>query len=414
MNFPLYAARHISVTGSEHRKTPAMKVAITAVALCVIVMLATIGIVSGFKKEVRAKVLGFNPHFTITQPSSEQTSNIIDFTPALREVLDSIPYVTNYHPMIAMPAILKTDSDFKGTYLHGVSDSPLSQFLESNLSEGRMPKMAEDPDSTKYEVLISDITARQLGLKTGESINTYFMNDGIRVRKFTITGIFNTHFDTYDNLNIYAPLPTVRKIAKLPEDKGTALAVYTDNFNNLDEYYGDLSGRLITAYAEGFISSPLQVTSVMQQGAVYFQWLDILDMNVIVILVLMTAVACATIISGMLIIILNQKRLIGILRALGTSRRGIRRIFVYLALKIAGIGLLIGNCIAIPLLLLQQYLHIVPLDPENYYIDYVPVSLSLPAILILNLGVFLLIYLSLLLPSAFAAKISPAETMRYE
>ena len=414
MNFPFYAARHISVRGTGHRQTPAMRVAITAVALCIIVMLATIGIVSGFKKEIRSKVLGFNPHFTITSPATPQTSNIIELTPVLKSLLDSIPYIKEYTPQIAMPAILKTQSDFKGTYLHGLCQSNLAEFLGDNLTEGRLPTISENPDSIKYEVLISDLTARQLGLKAGDRINTYFMNDGIRVRSFTITGIFNTHFDDYDNLNIYAPLPTVRKIANLGKDQVTSLSIYTDNTNNPDVYYGNLSSAMITAYADGYLSSPVQITSVMTQGAIYFQWLDILDMNVIVILVLMTAVACATIISGMLIIILNKKRLIGILRALGTSRRQIRKIFVYLALKIAGVGLLIGNCIAIPLLLIQQYRHIIPLDPESYYIDYVPVSLNVGSILILNIAIFLLIYMSLLIPSAFAARISPAETMRYE
>ena len=415
MNYPLFLARRLSLSSGGRKSSPAIKVAVTAVALSIGVMLAAISIVLGFKREIREKVVGFNSHITLySVAQNEGDDNLVSLTPSLEKLLDEQEYITDYTVEASIPAILKTSDNFKGVYLRSLGSKRLNSFLTGNLEEGHLPSPTLPADSTKLQIVISRIAAKQLGLKPGDKIDTYFISDDVRVRRLEVTGIFNSHFDSYDDIYLYGSLPLIQELGGISKEQGTTISIETDDFDKLADYTSSLQKTLIDALGNGTVYRLYQADNALQQGAGYFRWLSLLDTNVVVILVLMTFVACITLISGMLIIILDKKRFIGLLRSLGARRSKVRSVFVWLALRVAIVGMIIGNGLMLGLLYCQDRWHLLPLNPEAYYIDFVPVEFNWTLFGILNLGVAFIIYLSLILPSWFASGISPAETMRYE
>lgn len=414
MNYPLFIARRLSLASGGHRSSPAVVVATTAVALSVAVMIAAIAIVTGFKQEISDKVVGFNSHLNVTiSPNDASTDgNILLLSSSLKQILDNQPYIVDYNLQSSIPAILKTPEDFKGVYMKNIPLDLTRDFLQSNLEEGNIPDFSNT--NTQIDILLSRHAANSLNLKVGDSVDSYFLSDDIRVRKLKIAGIFNSHFDNYDNIYIYGSLPLIQKLANIKANEGTSILITTDNLEKIDEYAAMLDKALVQAKQDGFIYKSYQIETARTRGAGYFQWLGLLDLNVIVVLTLMTVVACITLISGMLIVIADKKNFIGVMKSLGCPNVKLRNIFIFLALRITIIGLLIGNIISIGVLAVQKYTHIIPLDADSYYIDFVPVELSWLSIAALNVGVLIIVYIALILPSRFVARIAPAESMRNE
>lgn len=413
MNYPLYIAKRLSLSAGGKRKAPAVTVAIVAVALSIAVMLASVAIVLGFKQEIRNKVVGFNGHITLyVAPTTPDDDNLVTMIPTLKEVLDNVPFITDYSIQAAIPAILKTNSDFKGVYLKGLSGKLTQSFIGSNLSEGNLVDFS-DPEN-KNKVIISNTAARQLNLKCGDKIDTYFISDDVRVRRLEIVGVYNSHFDQYDNVMIYGSLPLVQQLGNIQENQGTYVQIMTDDFDRIADNTVKLQQILNEKVADGTLFRLYRIDNVLNQGMGFFNWLQLLDTNVVVVLVLMIIVGGITLVSGMLILIIDKKRFIGLMKAMGAPTGKVRKIFVYLAIRIALWGMLAGNVVMLSLIYVQDRTHFLPLDAESYYIDFVPVSISWGAIIALNLGVIAVMYLVLILPSRFVAGISPAETMRYE
>lgn len=413
MNYPLFIARRLSLSAGGRRQAPAVTVAVAAVALSVAVMIASICIVLGFKQEIRDKVVGFNGHISLyPSPTSPDDEKLITLIPSLEKELSSMQFIKDYNLQAAIPAILKTDTDFMGVYMQGLNGVSATEFLKKNIEEGRVEDLSKPENKNK--IVVSRNAARQLGLKVGDKINTYFVSDELRVRRLEIIGIFNSHFDQYDNLLIYGALPLVQQMGQLGEDQGTYIQIYTDNFDKVRQYNYTLQQHLNDALADGRLFRLYKTDNVLNQGVGYFSWLRLLDTNVAVVLVLMMIVGCITLVSGMLIIIIEKKRFIGMMKALGAPTSKVRTIFVFLAVRIALWGMLIGNAVMLAVMIIQEKTHFMPLDADSYYIDFVPVKISWFAIALLNCGVLLVTYLVLILPSRFVAGISPAETMRYE
>lgn len=413
MNTSLFLARRLSLAAGGRRSSPAIRVAITAVALSVAIMMAAIAIVLGFKREIRDKVVGFNSHISLyIVPNSNDDSNLITLTPTLKSILDSKDYITDYTLQASIPAILKTPDNFKGVYLKNLDGKSLGDFIAKNLESGKIPDYSKAESEQK--IVISRRAADQLMLNVGDKIDTYFISESVRVRRLEVAAIYNSHFDTYDNVFIYGSLPLIQSLGGISATQGTSVSITTNDFSNLEYNVQDLDNTLLEALAGGVVYRQYRTDNALNQGAGYFRWLSMLDTNVAVILVLMTIVACATLISGMLIIILDKKRFIGLVRSMGATVGNVRRIFIYMAIRVAVTGLILGNVLMLAILWAQQKWHLLPLDAEAYYIDFVPVELNWAAFLMLNIVTVIVIYLSLILPSWFAAKISPAETMRYE
>lgn len=410
---PFYIARRLSLSREGTRNAPAVAVATTAVALSVAIMLASLAIVKGFKKQVRDRVVGFNSHITV-YPAQLTTDddNILTLTPEFKSFMDSIPFVESYGLSASIPAILKTRDDFKGIYLKGASDAETERFIASNLESGKSFDFSGSANSNK--IIISSTAAKELRLHVGDKIDTYFISDELRVRRLEVTGIYNTHFSQYDDVLAFGALPLIQKIGGLESNQGTFLQVATDDFNRIEEYTVCLQNMFNKSFTTGSTDRFCQTQNALSQGAAYFNWLELLDMNVVVVIVLMIVVGCVTLISGMLMLMLEKKRFIGIVKTLGASNGLVRGIFICLALRIALWGLAAGNSIALIILWIQKKTHAIPLDADSYYIDYVPVDISVTDVLWLNIGVVVVMYASLVLPSRLASGISPADILRGE
>lgn len=398
----LYLALRVSTSGDGKKSTPAIKVAVAAVALSVAVMLAAIAIVLGFKEEITRKVLGFNPHIVLkTNPALNDDEYLVKLTPEMQLLLDGTPYIKSYSLSASAPAIFKTESDFKGIYLRSAGEDDMGEFLKTQLTEGTYPDFAKEKD----KLIISQLAAEQLQLSVGDTLPTYFITQSVDVRPLKISGIYNSHFTTYDDIYAFGSLPLIQDIAEIKGDEGTYINIYINDFDQLQDNAIDLRRRLDEAFGQGRIRQYYDIETALTNGANFFSWLSLLDTNVVVILVLMTAVALITLISGMMILIVDKKRFIAILKALGASNKLVRKVFVWLTLRVALTGLIIGNALMLTLLLLQEAYHFIPLDADSYYIDYVPVRLTVGSILILNAAILVVTYIMLLLPSRFVGSI---------
>lgn len=410
MNYSLFIANRLSLGNRRGNFSPAVTVAIIAIAISIAVMISAIAIVMGFKKEIHEKVVGFNGHISLYKiPSSEEDSNLITVTPYLENLFSELPFITEYNEVASIPAILKTQDDFKGVYLRGLKGFYNTEYLKKNIEEGEVPDYSNEENNNK--IVISRKAANQLKLKIGDKIDTYFISEDIKARKLEITGIYNSHFEQYDDVLIFGSMGLVAKLGNLPEDTGTYIIIQTTDFDKIPEYTNLLQMKINRGVATGETEYFYRTDNVYNQGRGFFGWLSLLDTNVIVIIILMMTVGCITLISGMLIIILERKKFIGLMRALGAPTNKIQQVFIIMALRIAIIGLSIGNIAIILLLYFQRKYHILQLDPDSYYIDYVPVDLTWWIIVCLNVGVIFVTYLILVLPSKFVGKISPAESM---
>lgn len=411
MNYPLYLGRKLALGSDGRKSSPGVKVATAAIALSVAVMIASIAIVLGFKREITDKVLGFTSHIVMTVSASEN-DGVITLTPTLKKLLDSQDCIKDYSLQISIPAILKTPEDFKGIFLKTLDDKATRDFLKSNLISGSIPDYSSD--STRLEVVMSRMAASQLGLGQDDKVDCYFINDDVMVRRIKIAGIYDSHFDAYDNLMVYGSRGLSEAFTGLKKNQGSSILITLNDFNRLDEETVALRNTLNKATAEGLLFKTYALENAHTQGASYFHWLSMLDTNVIVVLTLMMIVGCVTLISGMLTIILDKKRFVGLIKALGAPSGKVRKVFIYLALRVAVVGMLIGNALIITLLLIQERFHIFRLDASSYYIDFVPVEMDWVAFTLLNLGVLTVVYLTLIFPSRIISNISPAETMRSE
>lgn len=408
VSYTLFISRRLAVSAAGARRSPAVGIAVAAVALCTAVMIAAVAIVGGFTEQIRNKMLGFNASLTIYAGADDEELQLSD---GLRNILDRQDYVADFGAELVVPGVIKTPEDFHGIYVKGLESATDSTFVAASLSDGAVPSLSSP---TSNDILITQPTADKLGLHTGDATDIYIMSDDVRMRRVRVAGIVNTHFEAFDELHAYIPMPALRQMAGLQGDIATAIRVHTQDFDNIGADAMRLRQALASGAARGEINSAYSVSTVKDQGAAYFSWLDLLDTNVAVILVLMTIVAAATLISAMLIIILDKVAQIGTLKALGASNRAISRVFVWIALRVCVIGLIVGNAIALALLYAQEQTHMLRLDPDAYYIDFVPVHLSVSSVVLLNVGVLLAAWLALVLPSRIVAGIAPDKSMRFE
>lgn len=409
-----FISKKITLSRSGKGSSPAVKVAICGVALSVAIMILSIAIVNGFKNEITNRVIGFNSEIIVypSYSSDNLNDNLVELTNPLKEILNTQSYIKSYHLISSLPAILKTEDNFKGIYLRGVGSDYDFSFIENNIIDGEIPDMSSFANDNY--ILISQTIADELNLSVGEDVNTYFITDNIRVRKLRISAIYNTHFDDYDSNFIIGNIKVIQDLCGFMPTQGSALEIHTKDFNDIDYDTNQLFETLTISAIDGVIDSNYKIDNVINTGASYFGWLSLLDTNVIVILILMTIVACFSLIAAMLILILEKIQFIGILKTLGSSNGEISKIFILLAIKISALGLLIGNILAIGLICIQKSFHFIKLDPQAYYIDYVPIEINLSTIIVVNLITLIIVWLVLLIPSRMVSKISPSETMKYE
>ena len=397
---------YFSQEGAERHSRPAVRVALAGIIVCVVVMILTLCIVVGFKQTVTQKVAGFGAHIQVVSFDNNNTYDMqpIEVSDSLLLRLGSYEHVRKAAPFITKPGMLKTDSAFHGIVLKGTD---YWNFFRQNIIEGGLP-------TKPNQIIISQTVSSQLQLQVGDGVYAYFVDDNdVRARRFTICGIYNTGFGQFDELFVITTLRDARRLQGWEANTYSGVEILVDDIQYLDE----TADRIYFATVNKLDENGYQcyyVQTLQEQNPAIFAWLDLLDMNVVVIIILMLLVAGFNIVSGLIILILDGIQLIGTLKALGADNNFVRRVFLWQAALLIGKGVLYGNSIAFILASIQYKFHWIPLESATYYVSYVPIAFPWGWILALNgltIGVSLLI---LLLPSMIITKISPAKVMHFE
>ena len=417
MRHELYIARRMKLDSGQQKGSPSLTVALVGIVLAVVVMILSIAIVMGFKGEISGKIMHLDAHLRVTNAALGIDENYA--TVNGREVREAITEDGTFASLVESvsliadkSAILKTDENFMGINFRGVDSGYDFRFLKSKLVEGNIPEVADTASSN--QIIISKTVADRLVLHSGDKVHTYFIDNNIKVRNLTVSGVFETDLEAFDNAYIVGGIGIIQGVNGWNSDTGTQVAINMKNTSNLDNDGYSLYSLLAESSVKHESKNLFVVTTTEQNNLPFFAWLQMLDMNVVIILTLMMVVAAFTLISAMLMIVLERIRVIGNFKALGATNGSIRRIFIFLTGKLILKALIIGNIIGIGLCLLQKYGHIVRLDPSAYYMPYVPISLSIPALLALNLGIIAVSYLTLLGASHIISTIKPTATMRFE
>ena len=415
MNFPLFIARRLYSDQGDKRKVsrPAIHIAVAGVAIGLAVMIISVCVVLGFKHTIRDKVIGFGSHIQVADFMTLQQMNQypVVMNDSMIQVIKKAPGVKHVQRFAIKEGILKTDEDFLGVGFKGVGPEWDSTFIHENMVEGSIPKF--DDQTSHNKILISKLMADKLRLKAGQRIFAYFIDhNGVRTRRFTISGIYQTNLKKYDEVMVYADLYTVVKLNGWEENQASGAELTVNDFNQLqttEDYIIKNINRTVDQYGETYSSA-----TIKELNPQIFQWLNLMDLNVWVILGLMLAVAGVTMISGLLIIILERTSMIGVMKALGARNNTIRHTFLWFAAFIIGKGLLYGNILAFAILLIQKYTGLVKLDAQTYYVSTVPVEFNWIYIIALNVATLLISVFILVAPSYLISHIHPAKSMRYE
>ncbi len=377
------------------------------------VMIVSLAVVMGFKREVSSKVIGFGSHIqvlSLTQTMEYEMLPVLT-NDSLAKAVRKVRGIDRMSRFATKVGMLKTEDNFCGLSFMGIGEDYDTTFLAKNLQEGSLPHFSSK-ESTN-QILISRRIASDLGVKAGEKIYAYFMGEGgLRARRFKVQGIYETNLTDYDRNYCFTDIYTVRKLNNWTDEMSSGYYLTVKDFDQVDDLTLRLRDRI--GGREDRYGVIYGVYSIKELAAHTFSWLAVLDMNVIMILVLMVCVSSFTIVSGLLIIMLERISMIGLLKALGATNMSVRRVFIHFSVMLVGKGMLIGNVLGLLLCYLQHQLRIVKLDPSVYYIDSVPIELNWLSVVLVNVAT-LLISALVIFGSSFLISISkPAKTMRYE
>lgn len=395
---------YFSEEGDARSSRPAVRVALGGIIMGVMVMIIAISVVVGFKQEIVQRVAGFGSHIQVVNFDNNSTYELqpVRITDSLLTILREIPHVVSVSPFASKPGIIKTDSTFQGIVFKGID---YWDYFADNIVKGSLPQ-------NDNEVLVSSELANILSLDVEEPILCYFVEDNLRVRKLYVSGLYNTCMTEMDRLFVLGNTSVVKRLNAWDENQVSGIEILVDDLHNLE----DVSDAVYFATANRLDQegNAFYTQNLQQLNPQIFGWLDLLDMNVVIIILLMLCVSGFSIITGLIILILDSVSLIGTLKALGADNSFIRRVFVYQALMLIGKGILWGNVLGIFLCVLQSLTHMIPLEASTYYVSYVPMAFSWGWWLLLNVGTMLVSWIILLAPSAIVSQISPAKVMHFE
>ena len=417
MNFEFFIAKRIHFSrkkGTVKRVTaPVIRIAMAGVAIGLAVMIMTVAIVVGFKKEVRNKVIGFGSHIQLTNFDNNISYETVPIavSDSLRNVINDTDGVRHIETFATKPGIIKTDTDFHGIVLKGVGADFDTTFLKKHLVEGRM--IVIDSVNLSNNILISRSISKILRLTCGDSFSVIFVNNqDARARRFNITGIYDTGFADYDKLFAICDIKHIRNLNGWESDMASGVGIFINDYNRLDVITDHLFFSLIDD--KDRLGNTYYIRSIRELNPAIFDWLGVLDSNVVIILILMIIVSGFTMISGLLIIIIERTNMIGILKALGENNDSIRKIFLYISFFLIIKGMFWGNIIGMLLCFFQSYFHFLKLDPEIYYLDSVPIDINWIMLLLINIGSLTVSMIMMISPSFLIRKIEPAKLIRYE
>lgn len=410
----LFIAKKIYKDGDGKKQVsrPAILISMIGIAIGLAVMIIAVGVVIGFKKEIRNKVIGFGGHVQITNFDSVASFETTPIAPtdSMLQSLYGYPEVEHIQRYSTKPGMIKTDEAFQGMVLKGVGPEFDPTFFAKHLVEGEIPAFSDSVSGN--HILISKSLADKLMLKLGDRVNTYYFEKNVRTRPLTIRGIYQTNYSEYDNLFLITDIYTVNRLNNWKPGQISGLELYVDDYSKLYDISYEIAYD--TDHHTDHYGSIYFVRNIEQLNPQIFAWLQVLDLNIWVILILMIGVAGFTMISGLLIIILERTNMIGTLKALGANNFTIRKIFLWFSVFLIGKGMIWGNVIGLTFYFLQSRFKLLKLDPTNYYIDAVPVAFDFWIFLLLNISAMVVAVLMLIGPSYLITKINPAASMRYE
>lgn len=416
MNTELFIARRLflSKDQSQHLSRRIVRLAIAGISLGMVVMILSVAIVVGFQNEVEGKVNGFAAHLQIVNYDNNQSYQTgpvqTDRVPTGR--IKNIAGISHIQKFATKPGMIKTGDEIQGVVLKGISEDFDWSFFEKSKVKGTQIRL----DSARTDqIWISEQLSDKLKLNIGDQFRMYFLNENERVpriRQFEVGGVYRTGLEEFDLMFVLADIRHVQRLNSWTEDQVSGYELFISDMDKLDDLEVQVRNEVILAQKENEPS--LHVVNIKHKFPQIFDWLDLLDMNVWIILALMVIVAGFNMISGLLVIILERTQMIGILKSMGAANANVRKVFLYLSAFLVGKGLLWGNLLGVSLCLIQYHFKIVHLDPTSYYVPTVPVNLSLPHLLLLNLGALAVTMLMLIAPSWFVSRISPEKTIRFD
>jgi len=412
--FSWFVAKRLFAQGGNSGRASrlATGIATVGVAIGLAVMLISVAIVLGFQKEVQDKVLGFGAHIKVLNYKSlgQQEFSPIVIDDSVTSRLSAIPNVASVARYCIKPGMLKTDANFRGIAIQGVGQDYDQSFISSHLVKGEMPEFTDSVSSGK--LVISQAMAREMQVDVGETIYAYFFEQTVRARKFTVAGIYRTNLTDFDKNFAYTDLFSIHQLLGWDSQQYAGAEIRLKDFEKLDETLLKVVNEVNhkqDAYGNYYSSM-----SIKMEHPQIFAWLQLLDMDIVVILILMICVSIFTAVSGLLIIILERTNFIGIMKALGARNKQVRHLFLNYALLIIVRGIVLGNLLAFALIFLQKQFGFVTLDPEVYYVEAVPVLVNWWWVLAIDLGTLVLCGLAMIVPSLVVSNITPAKSIRFE
>ena len=415
MNWKLFVARRIyrSKEGEKEVSKPAILIATWGIAIGLAVMIVAVAVVVGFKHEVRDKVVGLGSDITITHFDALKSYETIPvmMEDSLMNDLQATEGVKHVQRYSTKPGMIMTDDNFLGMVLKGVAQEYDWTFLRKHLLEGEIPVFSDSASTNR--TLISRTIANKLNIHTGDKLYTYYIEgENVRARRLEVAGIYQTNFSLYDDLFLLTDLHTVNRLNNWKGDRVTGVELEVVDYDRLEAVKENIREKVdlqVNRYGNTYYTQ-----TVEENNPQIFAWLDLLDMNVWVILIFMTGVAGFTMISGLLIIILERTNMIGILKAVGADNLAIRKIFLSFSVFLIGRGMLWGNLIGLAFVVVQSQFRLFKLDPATYYVDSVPVEFNVWWWVLLNVCTLLVSVLMLVGPSFLITRIHPAKSIRFE
>ena len=412
--FTWFVAKRLFAQGGSSGRASrlATGIATVGVAIGLAVMLVSVSIVLGFQKEVQDKVLGFGAHIKVLNYKSigQQEFSPIVIDDTITSKLQVIPNVASVARFCIKPGMLKTDANFKGIAIQGIGQDYDQSFISSHLVKGEIPEFTDSVSSGK--LVISQAMAREMQVDTGQEIYAYFFEKTVRARKFTVAGIYQTNLTDFDKNFAYTDLCTIHRLLGWDSQQYAGAEIRLKDFERLDETLMDVINKVNhkqDAYGNYYSS-----LTIRQEHPQIFGWLQLLDMDIVVILILMICISTFTAVSGLLIIILERTNFIGIMKALGARNKQVRHLFLNYALLIILRGIVLGNLLAFALIYLQKQFGLITLDPEVYYVEAVPVLVNWWWVLAIDLGTLVVSALAMIVPSFVVSNITPAKSIRFE
>lgn len=400
-----------SQRGNAKHTMPIIRLSIIAIALSMAVMIISVAVVTGFKQEIRDRVIGFASHIQIKNldlNNSLETS-AVNKNQSFLPILKDLPGIKHVQVFATKPGMIKTKTDVQGVVVKGVGSDFDWSFFEKHIVEG-VPFTVSDSSRTN-DVMISQKLANTLRLKLNDEFAMFFIDERPRMRRFKLTGIYKTSLEQFDMQIMLADIGHIQRLNNWDESTIGGFDIMLDDFDDIDrmtyevkelvEFQFDDSGRRLAA------------NNIKRTYPQIFDWLALLDMNVWVILILMVCVAVINMISGLIILILDRTFSIGLLKALGTSNRSMRNIFLFQAFYLILKGLFWGNIVALVIMVCQNTFHLIKLDQASYFIDYVPVNLNFAHLFIINVVALFTILVFMILPVLIVTRIQPVKTLRY-